>query len=251
MAGLEGTVKIPGAGEVPKKTVAIAGGVAAAVVGVGYYRKKKADAAALAAATSDGTLTEGTDALGSTSPIGPGDLSGGGLVTTGGDPVPAPINLQNPGIITNSDWQSAAAAMDLGGVDSSTITAAVSKILGGVAVTQDQAEIFQEVAGIIGYPPQGYPPIKLVTTTPGSPPPTTNPPPSKPPAKITNTYTAHNQSMLAVEKIAHPTAGLNQLEDYALQAIHYNMSNGRNHWAAGVAGPNLINVKFSGPVYVV
>lgn len=245
MPGLQGDVKLPGLGNVPKKNVAIAGAAVAGIVGVGYYRKRKADAAALAAGIGSGTDVASSDALGNTAPVGPGDLSGSGGVTTGGDPIPAPINLQNPGILTNQDWKSAAGSIDLGGIDSAVITAAASKAIGGVPMTQAEIEIFQEIAGEIGYPPQGYPPLRLKTTVPGTPVP---PKPVGP--KLSNTYTAHGQSMLQIEKIAHPDSGLVELENRALQAIHYNIANGRNRWPKGIPGAQLINRKITGPVYV-
>jgi hypothetical protein len=171
MGALDGSIKIPGMGDIPKKHAAIAAASVAGIVGIGYYRKRQADAAASAAGIDSG-ITEGTsDAFGDSSPIGPGDLSGGGAVSTGGDPLPAPINLQNPGILTNSDWKSAATGIDLGGTDSSVIAAACSKAIGGIPMTQAEVEIFNEVSGEIGYPPQGYPPIRLTTSTPGNTPP--------------------------------------------------------------------------------
>lgn len=247
MGALDGTVNLPGMGSVPKKNVAIAGAVAGGIVGIGYYRKKKSDAAALAAGTNTGIDIASSDALGSTAPVGPGDL-GGGSISTGGDPLPAPINLQNAGILTNQDWKSAAGSIDLGGIDSAVITAAASKALGGIAMTQAEVEIFQEIAGEIGYPPQGYPPIRLTTTTPGTPVPLPTPTPT--PAPVTNTYNARNQSMYDVEKIAHGRMPAPDLNDLALRAIHYNMAHNRNWWPAGIPGYQLTQRKITGPVYV-
>lgn len=160
MGALDGTVKVPGLGDTPKKNVVIAGGVVAAIVGVGYYRKRQA---ALAVATGTGTDTT-TDTGGgfSDSVAGPGDLSGGGAVTSTGDPVPAPIVLQNAGILTNNDWKTAGTSLDLGGTDSSVIASALSKVLGGLPITQTEVEIYREVVGEIGDAPQGHPAIKMV-----------------------------------------------------------------------------------------
>lgn len=244
MGTLDGSVKLPGLGDTPKKNVAIAGGVVAAIVGVGYYRKRQADAAVPVAGIDSG-ITDPSSAFSDTV-SGPGDLSGGGGgITTGGDPVPAPINLQNPGILTNSDWKSAGSDLNLGGTDSNIIAGALSKALGGIPMTQAEVEIFQEVCGEIGYPPQTYPPIRLTTTTPGAPPAKATPKPT------TNEYSAHNQSMYDVVKIAHPTAGSAAAwNEKALEAIHYNQQHGRNYWPA-LPGPQLTQRKFTGVVYVI
>lgn len=243
MGALDGSVKIPGMGDVPKKNAAIAGAVVVGIVGVSWWRKRQTNAATAAAASDTGGLVQDPNASFDTSAVGPG----GTPVTTGGDLIPAPINLQNPGIITNQDWKSAGSGLDLGGIDSSVIAAALSKVLGNVPVSQDEMHIFMEVSGEIGYPPQGYPPPRLTTTGPGTPPPTTTPPAKK----LTNTHNAVNQSMLQIEEIAHGKADLTGNETRALEAIHYNIANGHNHWPAGVAGKDLINRRFTGTVYVV
>ena len=72
------------------------------------------------------------------------------------------------GITSNSDWVSEAESGVIPG-SILTISTALSKVLGGVAVTTAQRNLFLEAVGVLGQPPQGYPqPIKL-KDTPGQP----------------------------------------------------------------------------------
>lgn len=153
----EGTVKVPGLGDVKKSYLAVAGVAVATIVGVGYYRKRQA--AALPVTTAQAT----TDAFGDTTPLGPGGSNG--VTNQFGDPIPAQIvQSPNPGIITNQDWLSAAESLNLGGIPSDSINAACSRILGGLSVTSAQADIYHQVVGIIGPPPQSTPTIKITST---------------------------------------------------------------------------------------
>jgi hypothetical protein len=152
----QGTVKVPGLGEVKKGYLAVAGAAVATIVGVGYYRKRQQ------AAIPVTTTQASTDAFGDTTPTGPGGSNG--VTNQFGDPVPGQIvQSVNPGIITNQDWLSEAGTLNIGIPDDS-ITLACSRILGGIGVTSAQADIFHIVVGAIGPPPQGYPPIKLTST---------------------------------------------------------------------------------------
>jgi hypothetical protein len=170
MPGLQGTMKVPGLGEVKKTHLAVAGAAVVGIVGVGYYRKRQQ-----AAIPVTSTQTS-TDAFGDTTPTGPGGSNG--VTNQFGDPVPAPIvQSPNPGIITNQDWLSAAESLNLGGIPSDSINAACSRILGGLSVTSAQADIYHQVVGIIGPPPQSAPTIKITSTPP---------PPGAP--KVTVTY---------------------------------------------------------------
>lgn len=69
------------------------------------------------------------------------------------------------------------------------VTNALTKVLGGIDVTEQEAAIYNLAVRRFGAPPEGAPPIKVIpkpkppTTTPPKPPPSTNPPPAKPPAK--------------------------------------------------------------------
>ena len=159
MAGLEGTVKVPGFGDVPKKNVLIVGAVAGGIAGVAYIRKRQAGAAA-AVPVDSGAGAVDQNAFGDTTPVGPG---GSATLPDGSAVPPQIIQPQSPGISTNVDWIQAAGALDLGGVSGDVITQAMVKIIGGTPVTQAQLELWNEVTGIIGFPPQGYKPPKLVT----------------------------------------------------------------------------------------
>jgi len=65
-------------------------------------------------------------------------------------------------IETNSEW-AAAAVSQIGG-DASTVQTAIASVLGGVAVTTAQKNIFLEAVGLLGQPPQGYPAINTTDT---------------------------------------------------------------------------------------
>lgn len=150
---LQGTVKLPGMGEVPKKYVALGVGAVAVFVGIGYYRKTHAAPAAVVG-TQDVSSID-------TTPVGPG-----GPTDQAGNPVLPPI-VQQPTTTfsSNLDWLSAAQALDLG-IDPGTVTAALTNVLGGIPVTQAQADIYHRVVGIIDDPPQGLPfgPPRLTST---------------------------------------------------------------------------------------
>lgn len=67
------------------------------------------------------------------------------------------------GISTNSQWVTQAVATLPG--DSSTITTALTSVLGGLTVTTAQQQLFMEAVGLLGAPPGGYPtPIKTSDT---------------------------------------------------------------------------------------
>lgn len=177
------TIKIPGIGEVPRG-YAIAG-AAAVVAGIFVYsRRQKAAAAAAAAAPAAGTAMV-TDPAGNqcaatdpasgycpgttedeqyqqqaVSSIGEGynPYYGGsgspyGYTTSLGTVTPASTAPS-----TNAQWVTAAEA-EMG--NTSTIQSALGYVLGGIPVTQDQQQIFQEAVGLIGPPPQSYPAIQI------------------------------------------------------------------------------------------
>jgi len=81
-----------------------------------------------------------------------------------GDAGTGTISGQQP-ITTNSQWLTAAEGVLPNGT-SATVEAALSKVLGGVAVSASERDLFLEAVGILGNPPQGYPqPIKLTNTS--------------------------------------------------------------------------------------
>jgi hypothetical protein len=67
-------------------------------------------------------------------------------------------------ITTNSQWVTAALAVLPGGNTGANQTALAS-VLGGVAVTTAQKNVFMEAVALVGQPPQGYPPINTTDTS--------------------------------------------------------------------------------------
>lgn len=230
MPGLQGTVKIPGMGNVEKKYVAVAGGAVVVIVGIGFYRKRQANQAAAAAT---GVLP--ADSSLDTTPIGPGGDNG--LTNQFGDPVAPPIVQQQPGINTNLDWLETGAGLNLGGTDENVIRTALANILGGTPVTQAQVEIFHEVVGIIGGPPQGNPTIKMTSSSPAT---TTPPPKTSPvykmiwgPVTVTGSYVGMTLGALQ-DKYARDAGALGAtklstavLADYRRQAAIRNVMSTR------------------------
>lgn len=174
---------LPLVGQQSKGTVIAVAGGGALIVGYLVYRsqKKKAQAAADAAATSD--QTQATDYTGDQSGTMPpdyyGDTYGGGInnpgdyfgygTPTGGITGPLPPALPNT---TNAQW--AQAAIDLlsqEGYDPQAVSAALGAYELGQPVTPQQQTIVQSAIGVEGYPPDpganGYPPAIHVQGTPG------------------------------------------------------------------------------------
>jgi hypothetical protein len=200
-------IKIPGLGEVPKKTAIIAGAGAVGIIAIIAIRHKSSAAAtsSTASATPDTTATDpnaidpntgipysqegGADVSGYGSgyqiPYGTGgggyDAAGSGFDAAGypmgseadlawqaeqnGSATTGTTTTTTTGITTNADWVTEAESGVIPG-SVSTISAAVSKVLGGLAVTSAQRDLFMEAVGVLGQPPQGYPqPIKLTDTS--------------------------------------------------------------------------------------
>jgi hypothetical protein len=231
-------IKIPGLGEVPKKTAIIAGAGAVGIIAIVAIRHRSSAAAtsSTATATPDASATDpnaidpntgipysqegGADAAGYGSgyqiPYGSGgggyDAAGSGF-DAAGYPIGSEADLawQNEqngttgitaptspsGITTNADWVTEAESGVIPG-SISTISAAVSKVLGGLAVTSAQRDLFMEAVGVLGQPPQGYPqPIKL-TDTPAQ--------PSKPKSKTIEASGSEDLSQIA--KANHTMGGV-------------------------------------------
>lgn len=190
MALLDGDVKIPGAGEVPKKYIVggivIGGGIAVIV----YIRSRKASQATAPGQAATGMVTDpagnvcaAVDPNSQYCPGSPEDISwqqsnsgtfGSGIgagnaggtsvqdggATAGGTGATGSTTAPQ----TNSDW-TAAALQVLPGGDTPANEAALAGVLGGQTVTTAQKNIFLEAVGLIGPPPQGYPqPIKTSDT---------------------------------------------------------------------------------------
>ena len=188
---MPGDISIPGLGDVPKKyaigAVVVAGGLGVIV----YIRSRKAATAAAAADTTASTSagTSGTDP--SIDPatgipyaeeyagMGVSDYGGAGAYGSGYDAGGYPIgsqadltwsSQQQTGITTNNEWVQEAIGGAVPG-DPATIQAAIAAVLGGITVTTAQKNLFMEAVGILGAPPQGYPPIHTSDTSghPGTP----------------------------------------------------------------------------------
>lgn len=191
---MPGDISVPGLGDVPKKyaigAVVVAGGLGVIV----YIRSRKAATAVAAADTTAASTTADTSATDpSIDPatgvpyaeeyagMGVSDYGGAGAYGSGYDAGGYPIGSQadltwsaqqTSGITSNNEWVQEAIGGAVPG-DPATVQAALSAVLGGLTVTTAQKNLFMEAVGILGAPPQGYPPIHTSDTSaqPGSPPP--------------------------------------------------------------------------------
>jgi PASTA domain len=183
-------IKIPGIGPVDKKkALLIGGGTLATIVVVMIRRKSAATTAAAAPATTDPNAATDTSGLIDPSTgvpyadeqnglnsfnTGAGDFAGGaGNFDAAGYPLGSQADLAwqsqvsgtsatgTTAITTNTQWLEAA-EQQLG--NTSDVVQALTKVLGGVAVTSAQQGVFLEAVGFLGQPPGGYPPINLTTT---------------------------------------------------------------------------------------
>lgn len=228
-------IKIPGLGEVPKKTAIIAGAGVVGIIAVIAIRHRSSASAADTSTTPAASATDpnaidpstgvpysqegGADVSGYSGyqiPYGTGGAgfdAGGSGFDAAGYPIGSEADLawQNEqdgtsgitiptstGITTNQDWINAAESGIVPG-SQSTIAEAMAKIFGGLAVTTAQKDLFLEAQGIIGEPPpQGYPtPIKL-TDTSGQ--------PSKPKTKTVTASGSEDLSQIAHAN--HTTGGI-------------------------------------------
>jgi hypothetical protein len=201
MAAMDGEIKLPGVGPVKKKTALfVSAAFTAVIAGIFIVRKRGATANSAAAAAVGDTADSGDS--GDSSAAYPGEASGddsdgygdqgeaayggygdqgedayGGYGDQGEDgydaagyPIGSAADLawqaQQDGtttISTNAEWLTEAEQY-LG--NTTSVQAALTKVLGGIAVTDAQKTIFDEAIGIAGNPPQGYPPISITTTSP-------------------------------------------------------------------------------------
>ena len=202
---LEGDIKVPLLGDVPKKTAVLVTIGAAGLGIVVYLRARSAAQSAASAGSTDATATSDTSGIdpatgipydqesgnsyydsGAIDPstgVPYADESGyGGVGSTdsgydaAGYPIGSAADLawqqeQDTGISTNEQWLEQAISGAVPG-SPDTIQAALSGVLGGLTVTTAQRNLFLEAVGILGQPPQGYPqPIKTSDTSgqPGTP----------------------------------------------------------------------------------
>lgn len=168
---LEGDVKTP-LGEMKKSTVALVAGGLAVVIGVGYYRNRKATNAASAGASQIDPATgyaygspEDAAALAAqanyVTPTGGGTSTGGGTQTG-----------TVPGTFTNNaQWTQYAIqqieAQD-GNVDTTKLSEALGLYITGQYADDSHKSLIEQAIAVAGYPPisgsSGYPPG--INTTP-------------------------------------------------------------------------------------
>jgi hypothetical protein len=192
---MDGTVKVPGIGPVGKRTLALTGAGAAALLLVLIVRRKNAAPAAPAAGPADpagsaGTVdpatgyaygsaedqaalaAQGTAAPYDTSGLGTG--LGGYYYGLGGSTQAVPPGPGN--FADNAEWSQYALAYMTGtlNADPSAAGAALGAYLGGQPVTSGQRVLVEEAIAVAGHPPQagpgGYPPgIRLQAPHHGGP----------------------------------------------------------------------------------
>lgn len=187
MAGLEGTVKLPGFGPVQKKTV-LYGTAAVVALGVVVAYRHKNSAAATPTDTTNAEIDPATGfAYGS-----PEDLAA--LQAQGNYTLPTPsggggssIPNGGTGYATNGAWsQGVIDYMLHNGLveDPTALSAALGVYLTGSYATDAQIALIQQAIAVQGYPPvsgsTGYPPSINRNPPQGgkdTPPPANNPPP--------------------------------------------------------------------------
>jgi hypothetical protein len=191
-------IKLPLVGEVKKRTAYLGGGAILLIVGIAYYRSKKAkQATALASGDTTGTVTDpagnvcaALDPQSGYCPGSPEDeqylqqqsagLGGYGIGYPGAgygsfvtdaqgntctaiDPAtglcPVGGATGRTSVTTNAQWVNEA-ELQLG--YTTTVQQALGYVLSGQPVTADQKRLFMEAVGLLGPPPQGYPPINVV-----------------------------------------------------------------------------------------
>jgi len=174
MAFTDGEVKLPLVGQTPKRKVFLAVGLAGAVVGLLWWRRRSSPATATLA--EDPNVTD--DLLGD-------DTLDGGFGGGGGAGVPAPSGggSQAPVGASNSAWT--AEVLEAYDGERGPMLAALGLYLTGKAVTHEQEILIDQAIALADYPPihggDGYPPAIRQQPQPGQAPRPTNPaPPSQP-----------------------------------------------------------------------
>jgi hypothetical protein len=173
MAALEGTVNLPGAGAVKKKTVVLAGGAVLTLAAIYYVRKKKAANATATAVPADAIdpatgfaygSSEDAQALAGQSAYVAGTDAGGG-----GGPVPSGTTVAP--IATNADWTRAAEThLTDNGLSFAPVSSALGKYINAQYLDSAEAGIVYQAIAAVGKPPvsgpSGYPPsLKLASSS--------------------------------------------------------------------------------------
>jgi hypothetical protein len=192
MPGLEGSVQTP-FGPVKKKTGLIIVGAAVVILGVAYYRSKKAsDAAAIASAGASVGVDPATGFLYGSAEDAAALANQGSYISPGGGGNGASVGgsgtIPTTGFATNGAWSQAAIQyMQSAGLveDAAQLSAALGKYIAGSPVTDVQKSLIEQAIAFQGYPPvpgpAGYPPSVNQAPVPTTPPPTTTPPATTPP----------------------------------------------------------------------
>lgn len=167
---LGGNIKLPGIGEVPKKTALIIGGGGTLILAVLIYRSRKAKTAATAGAINPATgyaygTPEDLAALAAQGSSLPANGGGAGSVSPGG-------TIPGIGFRTNAEWSQAVLAyMQSSGTvqDIGAVQIALGLYLNGEPAGAYQSLIEQAIA-VEGLPPvagvNGYPPSINTTAAP-------------------------------------------------------------------------------------
>jgi hypothetical protein len=172
------TIAVPGFGAQKKTTVYVVGGLAVVVVGIAYYRSKKAAANATPTGPGiDSTINPATgfpygsaeDAAALSSQAGYiTPASGGG---GGGSSGTDTTSYTAGGFTSNSQWTQAAETYAAGiGGDQLTVASALGHYLAGVPLTTAEIDLVQQSIAAQGYPPQsgpnGFPPSYRTASAP-------------------------------------------------------------------------------------
>jgi hypothetical protein len=133
------TIKLPGAGKVPRKTVLVAGAVGVGIVGYAWWTRKPE-------VPEEVVTEEELDAIGDE------------RIPTTGVPYDPNIGAPTTGITTNAEWsQFATDRLNSLGYDPIAVGDALGKFLGHQALTSVEANIARAALAQAGQPPQGGP----------------------------------------------------------------------------------------------
>lgn len=167
MGALDGTLQTP-FGPLKKKTGLLIGGGAVVIIGIGYYRSKKADAAAATAAAGANTGIDPATGFAYGSAEDAAALANQGAYITptgGGGGGSGGVNVPTQGFVSNAQWSQAAIQyMQAQGLveDPTQLSAALGVYLTGKPATTAQQSLINQAIAFQGLPPvsgpAGYPP---------------------------------------------------------------------------------------------
>lgn len=230
---MDGTVKIPGIGPMPKVQVYALGAGAAAIVAFAYYRARNSAAPTVVDPSVD--------------PAGLiGDPAGGGSFVNPAPSGAVPDPTVQAAPRTNAEWSQRVTEALAFSFDGAMIQTVLGKYLDRQGLTTSEQLLIRTAWAFEGRPPEGtYPIVPATTSTPTTPTTpgggTTTPKP-KPTAAMQTI--PRGRSIYDAVKSAHPSASAPQANKIALDSIHYNTDNGVNPWPRGIPGPALTQYKF-------